>query len=268
MIDRGRKNVLGVLVSAMDYDAAVGAIVTAALEGRSFAGTALAAHGVVTGLRDKAQRYRLNHLDLVTPDGQPVRWILNMAHASALPDRVYGPALMLRLCRVAEELRLPIFLYGSSAPVVAALARRLTQRFPELSIVGAEPSQFRSLSPDEMAALAERVRCSGARIMFVGLGCPRQEVFVYELRDAISFPMLAVGAAFEYHAGFAHEPPEYVQRAGLQWLYRLAHDPRRLWRRYLLLNPIFAAGVLLQFAGLLRVDSNDTHCPEREFLYG
>jgi N-acetylglucosaminyldiphosphoundecaprenol N-acetyl-beta-D-mannosaminyltransferase len=102
----------------------------------------------------------------------------------------------------------------------------------------------------------------------VGLGCPRQEVFVYELRESLSLPMIAVGAAFDYHAGFAEEPPAWVQRAGLQWLHRLAHNPSQLWRRYLLLNPVFAAGALLQFAGLLHVDSNDTRRPERALLYG
>jgi N-acetylglucosaminyldiphosphoundecaprenol N-acetyl-beta-D-mannosaminyltransferase len=268
MIDHGRKNVLGVLVSAVDYDAATQSILAAAREGRSFSATALAVHGVITGFLDKAQRHRLNHLDLVTPDGQPVRWVLNWAHATGLADRVYGPALMLRLCEAAARDGLPVFLYGSHKSVVDALAHRLAQRFPGLTIAGAEPSRFRSLDPEERSALATRIRNSAARLVFVGLGCPRQEVFVYELRDLLPLPMIGVGAAFDYHAGFAQEPPAWMQRTGLQWLYRLAQDPRRLWRRYLLLNSLFAAGALLQLCGLLQVDALDTRCPKGDLRYG
>lgn len=132
MIDHGKKNVLGVLVNAVDYDTALHAIIAAAHEGRSFAATALAVHGIVTGLRDKAQRHRLNHLDLVTPDGQPVRWMLNLAYHAALADRVYGPTLMLRLCEAAAREGLPVYFYGTREPVVNALARSLFESLPRL----------------------------------------------------------------------------------------------------------------------------------------
>jgi exopolysaccharide biosynthesis WecB/TagA/CpsF family protein len=194
--------------------------------------------------------------------------MLNLAHHAALADRVYGPVLMLHLCEAAARDGLPVFLYGSREPIIDALARRLENRFLGLSIAGAEPSQFRSLDPEEKAALVTRIRQSGARMLFVGLGCPRQEAFVYELRDLLPMPMIAVGAAFDYHAGFACEPAAWIQRAGLQWLHRLAHDPRRLWRRYLLLNSLFTAGALLQLCGILRVDSDDTLLPEGEAFYG
>jgi N-acetylglucosaminyldiphosphoundecaprenol N-acetyl-beta-D-mannosaminyltransferase len=256
------------MVDAVDYDSAIARILSAARERRPFAATALAVHGVVTGWRDKTQRYRLNRLDLVTPDGQPVRWVLNLIHKAALQERVYGPTLMLRVCSAAALEGLPIYLYGSEPHVVAALARNLESAFPGLAIAGAEPSRFRSLTPGEREALVRRIRESGARVVLVGLGCPRQEVFAYEFRDALSMPVIGVGAAFDYHAGFAKEPPAWMQRSGLQWLHRLLLDPRRLFKRYLVTNTIFVGSILLQLAGFLHPDSNDAVAPETEALYG
>ena len=268
MTDLGKKNILGVLVSAVDYEAAAGQILSAARARRGFGVTPTAVHGVVLGLRDKIHRHRLNQLDLVTPDGQPLRWFLNLAYSAHLPDRVYGPTLMLKLCAAAARERLPVFLYGSQEHVARTLAQKLSAKFPGLEIAGAEPGLFRPLNSAEREALIDRIRHSGARLVFVGLGCPRQEIFVYEMRDALSMPLIAVGAAFDYHSGLKHEPPAWMQRAGLQWLHRLAHDPRRLWRRYLVLNSIFAATILLQLTGLLHPDSTDTIPPEHDLLPG
>ena len=268
MTDLGKKNILGVLVNALDYDSAIRRILTAAREQRAFGVAPTPVHGVVLGWRDKTHRHRLNQLDLVTPDGQPIRWFLNLAYSARLADRVYGPTLMLRLCESAARERLPIFLYGSQPRTVETLARNLRTRFPGLEIAGLEPGRFRTLDPSERDALIRRIRRSGARITFVGLGCPRQEIFVYELRGALAMPLIAVGAAFDYHAGFKQEPPAWVQRAGLQWMHRLMHDPRRLWRRYLVLNSIFLASILLQLTGLLHPDSADTTPPDRDLLLG
>lgn len=246
MIDVGKRSVLGVMVDAVDYPAAVERTIAAAREQRPYGVSALAVHGVMTGVRDAAHRGRLNALELVTPDGQPVRWALNWLHGSDLPERVYGPELTLRLCAAAAEEGLPVYFYGSRPEVLDALRDRLQRRFPALQVAGAEPSRFRCLLAAEVHELVNRVRASGARLTFVGLGCPRQEVFAYELRGALSMPVVAVGAAFDYHAGLVDEPPRWMQDRGLQWSYRLAQDPRRLWRRYLLLNPEFAARLVAQ----------------------
>lgn len=254
MTDLGKRNVLGVLVDAVDYSAAQGRVMQAANDRRPYAVSALAVHGVMTGVKDHRHRHRLNSLDLVTPDGQPVRWALNWLHDARLEQRVYGPELMLRLCAAAAEDGLPIYLYGGTAPVLEALRTNLTAQFPGLHVAGADPSRFRRLQPAETGELTQRIRSSGARLVFVGLGCPRQEVFAYELRDAVSMPVVAVGAAFDYHAGSMREPPEWMQARGLQWLYRLAQDPRRLWRRYLLLNPDFLARLVAQKLHLWRPD--------------
>ena len=235
-IDAGKRDLLGVLVNALDYEAAIGKVLLAARERQPFALTALAVHGVMTGVNDPAHRARLNTLDVVAPDGQPVRWGLNLLHGTGLRDWVSGPELVLRvLDRMAEE-DLPVYLYGSTPETLDRLAGSLGQRFPALRIAGAEPSKFRVAEPDEPAEIAARIMASGAQLVLVGLGCPRQETFVFALRALLEVPLLAVGAAFDYHAGLLRPAPAWMQRSGLAWLWRLAVEPRRLWRRYLLYN--------------------------------
>lgn len=264
----GKRNLLGVLVDAVDYEHAVASVLTAAERRRGYSVTALAVHGVMTGVQDEAHRQRLNEFDLVTPDGQPVRWALNLLHKTGLKDRVYGPTLTLKVCAAAAENGVPIYLYGSRQDVLDNMTANLTERFPGLVIAGAEPSKFRQTTAVEKLEIAERIRASGARITFVGLGCPRQEVFAYEYRDVLSMPVIAVGAAFDYHAGFVSEPSDWIQRAGLQWLYRLIQNPRRLWRRYLLLNPAYVTLVFLQLVGLRRPEPGQLEQPIPEVRYG
>lgn len=250
MHDEGRHPILGVRIDAVDYERAVELILEAATASRSCGVSALAVHGVMTGHDDPHQRHRLNDLDLVVPDGHPVRWALNHLHGTNLEDRVYGPTLMDELCRHAAELGLPIFLYGSTETTLGQLVGRLRDRYPTLDIVGARPSLFRPAADDaEQAAIATAIRVSGARLCFVGLGCPRQEVFVYENRAAVPFPLIAVGAAFDFHAGTAQQAPKWMQDRGLEWLHRLALEPARLWRRYLVLNPRFIVNASRQRLG-------------------
>ena len=147
MIDRGKRNLIGVRIDAVDYEGALRRIESAVREGRPLTVTALAVHGVMTGHMDEAQRARLNRLDLVVPDGQPVRWALNLLHGAELPDRVYGPNLMLETCRLVEREGWGIYLYGSTPAVLGRLQQSLRRRFPALRISGAEPSKFRRLTP-------------------------------------------------------------------------------------------------------------------------
>ena len=191
MIDTGKRNVLGVLISAIDYDGALARIIDAAKNGQPLSVTALAVHGVMTGVLDNTHRHRLNRIDIVTPDGQPVRWATNWLHKSGLSDRVYGPELMIRLCERAAAERRPIFLFGADEEMLGKLQARLVERFPQIEIAGARPSRFRTMTADERDELVAEVNASGAKLMLVGLGCPRQEVFIYEMRDAVGIPMLA-----------------------------------------------------------------------------
>lgn len=234
-----KRNVLGILVDATDYQTATAQVLAAARERRPLALTALAVHGVMTGVRDPAHGARLNSFDVVTPDGQPVRWALNLLHRARLTDRVYGPTLTLRVLAGCAEEGLPVYLYGSTEATLDRLVPALTARFPGLKIAGVEPSKFRTAQPGEAEQIADRIRASGARVVLVGLGCPRQEIFAYAMRPRLDLPLLAVGAAFDYHAGLLRPPPAWMQRAGLEWLWRLGLEPGRLWRRYLLLNPAY-----------------------------
>jgi N-acetylglucosaminyldiphosphoundecaprenol N-acetyl-beta-D-mannosaminyltransferase len=268
MIDHGKQNVLGVRINAVDYAAAVERILAAARQGEPLAVSALAVHGVMTGVLDQAHRYRLNNFDLLVPDGQPVRWALRWLHGTKLPDRVYGPTLMQQLCARAATDGLPIFLFGSTENVLERLAARLSQQHPGLSIAGMRPSAFRQWTAVERDQAARDIRASGARLTFIGLGCPRQEVFAFEMRNLLSMPLLAVGAAFNFHAGMLPQAPPALQRRGLEWMYRLVHEPRRLWKRYLLLNPLYLSLLGLQKLRLWNSAGGLGQPPREELRYG
>ena len=268
MIDKGKKNVIGILVNAINYEAAVSKILAAASAGKPMSVSALAVHGVMTGVIDSTHRYRLNHLDLVLPDGQPVRWALNLLYDTQLPDRVYGPKTMLQICERAAEEGLSIYLYGSHASVLEALSHNLCQRFPKLIIAGTQPSKFWQVSPQEKQEIVQQIRNSGAAITFVGLGCPRQEVWAYEYRDDLSMPLIAVGAAYDFHAGNLAKSPEWLSNIGLEWLFRMIKEPKRLWKRYVFLNPLYVWLFLLQALKIKQLDPTDATPPVEEVLYG
>lgn len=261
-MDQGKFNVLGIEVNAIDYDTTVEHVIAAAKARAPLTLSALAVHGVMTGALDPEQGYRLNHLDLVVPDGQPVRWALNLLHSANLSDRVYGPTLMLRICDRAASEGLPIYLYGSRETVLAALVKNLQRRFPGLRVAGYTPSQFKQVTATEQRQIAAAIVASGAQIVFVGLGCPRQEVWVYENRDLLAIPAIAVGAAFDFHAGLLPQAPTWMQKYGLEWLFRLGQEPGRLWRRYVLLNPQYLWLLMLQWLHLRRFDQPLPQPPE------
>ena len=164
--------------------------------------------------------------------------------------------------------RLPIFLYGSTTPTLEKLEHRLRTEFPDLIIAGSRPSRFRRLTPVEKLETVAEIRESGARLTFVGLGCPRQEVFAYECGDCLGMPLLAVGAAFAFHAGELPQAPPWMQKTGLEWLYRFAQEPRRLWKRYLYLNPLFLSCLAVQRLRPDRFESAAEAPPEEEMRYG
>lgn len=268
MIDAGKRNVLGVNVNVIDYEAAVDRIARAAKAQEGLTVSALAVHGVITGVTDDQHRHRLNQFDLICPDGQPVRWALNLLHGAKLPDRVYGPNLTLLTCERAAAEGLPIYLYGSRREVLAAFSKNLQERYPQLQIAGSQPSRFRQVSPEEKEEIAQEIKASGAAITLVGLGCPRQEVWAYEYKAALSMPLLAVGAAFDFHAGLLPQAPRLWQDHGFEWLFRLIQEPKRLWKRYLLLNPLYVWLLLQQKLKLQRFDPQATLQPHQEMRYG
>lgn len=234
-----RHTLFGVRMSATHYEQLGRVLCRAARRREGGAATFLAVHGLVTAALDGKFREQVNRLDVVAPDGQPVRWAMNWFEKTGLTDRVYGPEMMRRACQRAAEEGIGIYLYGSTQQVIDLLKKNLTGHFPRLQIVGAEPSIFRPLSEREDRELVDRINASGAGMLFVGLGCPRQEAFAAEHRHSIKAVQLCVGAAFDFHAGNKAMAPSWMQKRGLEWLFRLTQEPGRLWKRYLVTNSTF-----------------------------
>jgi len=268
MIDLGKFNLLGVKINAVDYEAATAKIVDAAKNRKPLGVSALAVHGVMTGVMDDVHRHRLNSLELIVPDGQPVRWALNWIHKTGLKDRVYGPNLMLETCRAAAENGIGIFLFGGKQELLDDLSVRLMEKFPKLKISGMMASKFRTVSAEEKQEIIDAIEASGAGITLSGLGCPRQEVWAYEFKDPLRMPVLAVGAAFNFHAGQLAQAPSWMQKVGLEWFFRFTKEPRRLWHRYMVLNPYYVSLVALQLCRIRKFDPASTTEPTTEILYG
>jgi exopolysaccharide biosynthesis WecB/TagA/CpsF family protein len=233
--------VAGIFVSQVDYETATRGILAAARARTRALVAATSVHGLTLGATDPAFGHVLNAFDMLTPDGQPVRWALNRLHGAGLTDRVYGPTLMLRVCEAAARDGVGVYLYGSTPAVLERLSARLRERVPGLSIVGSYSPPFRPLTPEEDADVTRAIRASGAGIVFVGLGCPRQETWAYAHREQIQAALVCVGAAFDFHAGSLRQAPAWMQARGLEWLFRLVMEPRRLWRRYATYIPVFVA---------------------------
>jgi N-acetylglucosaminyldiphosphoundecaprenol N-acetyl-beta-D-mannosaminyltransferase len=232
-------NLFGVGISATTYEKAVDLISLAAKEGNSAVITHLPVHGVVSASKDLSLRRKVNSFEIVAPDGHPVRWALNLFYDTKLVDRVYGPEFMLRLCRRAADEGIGIYLFGSYPHVLAKLVTNLIKKYPKLKIVGSESPPFRPLTFEEDKQIIDRFNRSGAGMIFLGLGCPLQDEFAYEHRNKVKAVQVCVGAAFDFHAGNKKMAPKWMQRKGLEWLYRLIQEPRRLWWRYLYYNSLF-----------------------------
>jgi N-acetylglucosaminyldiphosphoundecaprenol N-acetyl-beta-D-mannosaminyltransferase len=186
---------------------------------------------------------------LNVPDGQPLAWALN-ALGNSLNDRVYGPELMARAFARAVSNEHRFYLYGGrDQDALVRLGQSLRRRFPGVNIVGGYAPPFRPLTPEERAAVIEDINGSEADVVWVGIGVPKQEKWMAELRPHLEAPVLVgVGAAFDFHAGLVPQAPAWLQKAGLEWAYRLTREPRRLWRRYLRYNPRFVAAFARQLA--------------------
>lgn len=236
-----KRDVFGVRVTAAGPHAVVDQVMDWAHERRSATVDFMPVHGLMVAARDAEHRERMNGFDVVACDGQPVRWALNRFHDAGLPERVYGPTTMLRVCERCADEEVGIYLYGGRPEVLETLCARLIEKLPELKIVGAESPPFRPLTEEEDAKAVKRINASGAGVIFLGIGCPRQEIFAADHRGRLRGVQLCVGAAFDFHAGAVAQAPAWMQRRGLEWLYRLTREPGRLWKRYLVTNSLFVA---------------------------
>ncbi len=203
-------------------------------------------HVVMVAHDSPEYREKLNSMDMVNPDGMPVVWALRMlGYKNA--TRVYGPDTTVCLLKAAQEKGIPVGFYGGSDATLAKLVENVKNQYPGINVAYAYSPPFRKLTAEEDAAIVERINHSGARFVFVGLGCPKQEEWLYDHRDRIPAVLLAVGAAFDFLAGTKAQAPRWMMRSGLEWLFRLACEPRRLFGRYFKHNPRFVALVLRQW---------------------
>jgi N-acetylglucosaminyldiphosphoundecaprenol N-acetyl-beta-D-mannosaminyltransferase len=208
-------------------------------DGRSRYVCVASVHGVMEAEEDANVARILNEADAVTPDGMPLVWALRSFGAKE-QQRVYGPTLMLELCRAAAERGDRIFLYGGRPETLPALIEKLRAKFPGIVIAGAYSPPFRALTADEELEVQQRIRESDPDLLFVGISTPKQERWMHAHREtAAGAVLLGVGAAFDFHAGRTRQAPAWMQKRGLEWLFRLLMEPARLWRRYLLVTPKF-----------------------------
>ncbi|MEQ1948152.1 MAG: WecB/TagA/CpsF family glycosyltransferase [Bryobacteraceae bacterium] len=256
--------VAGVRISATSYDDVVRQCGEWISEKREIGAAATAryicvtsVHGIVTARSDRRFRDILNRADMATPDGMPVVWAMRSLGRKQ-QKRVYGPDLMLRLCECAASRGHRVFLYGGRPEVLPQLAERLQAKMPQLEIAGMYSPPFRPLTAEEDAAVVHQIRQSGADIVFVGISTPKQEHWMSQHVDSLPGTiMLGVGAAFDFHAGRVKQAPAWMQRAGLEWFFRLLMEPMRLWRRYLLETPRFLPLWAMQKAGWMRFSDAD-----------
>lgn len=229
----------GIQYSATDYQEATSAIIEKAIQNFSYGVSALAVHGLITAHSDSNLKSLVNKIDLVVPDGQPIRWALNSFYDTKLVDRVYGPALTLKVLESANQSKLKVFLFGSTENTCTKFSKFINENYPNVQLVGVHIDRFREATPEEDAQDIDRINNSGAQIVLVGRGCPRQEIWVANHLGKVNAVMMAVGAAFDFHAGTVKQAPKWMQNAGLEWFFRLIQEPRRLWKRYLVTNSLF-----------------------------
>jgi len=222
-----------------DYLRASETIISKARIRKSFGVSALAVHGLIETVKDKSFRSLVNKLDMVVPDGQPIRWALNSFYKAGLEDRVTGPILTKYVLARASEENLSVYLYGSTPETLEKFTAFIHINYPNVNIVGIHPDRFREATPEEDLSDIKRINDSGANIVLVGRGCPRQEKWVAGHMGKIDAVMMAVGAAFDFHAGNISQAPLWMQQAGLEWFFRLIQEPKKLWKRYLTTNPHF-----------------------------
>ncbi len=244
-----RVNVLGVGISVLNLQVALQEIAGALRARRKGYICVTGVHGVMEAQNDEAFRAILNHAFLCTPDGMPMVW-MGKIRGHPKMRRVYGPDLMLEACAWGEMNACRHFFYGGAPGVAELLAQKLQAQFPKMEVAGTFTPPFRPLTPAEEMQLAEKVRLARPDILWVGLSTPKQEKFMAEFLPRLDATlMIGVGAAFDFHSGRLKQAPRWMQRSGLEWLYRLRQEPRRLARRYFKNNPLFLLKILGQMAG-------------------
>ena len=238
-MDFEKKNLFGIDFALVDYESASDIIIEKAVRKESFSVSALAVHGLVISVRSKEIGEKIRCIDMIVPDGQPIRWALNSLYDVGLKDRVYGPTLTLSVLKKVQGEHLNVYLFGSTKKNLDRLAGYISRNFEGIHICGIHPDRFREATPEEDEKDIQTIIDSRAHIVLIGRGCPRQEIWVAEHQDKLDAVLLAVGAAFDFLAGTLKQAPTWMQERGLEWLFRLSQEPGRLWKRYLFTNSYF-----------------------------
>jgi N-acetylglucosaminyldiphosphoundecaprenol N-acetyl-beta-D-mannosaminyltransferase len=250
-ISLASRKVLGMRVDGTSYEDASRRVLRWARERRSAYVCVATVHMVMEAFDSGAFQRMVNGADLVTPDGMPLVWALKRLGVRGA-SRVYGPELMPHVVERAAQEGVPIGLYGGTPESLETFLQVLMARYPEIKVVCRIAPPFRPLTPEEDEAVTREIVASGVRILFVGIGCPKQERWMFEHKDRIPAVMLGVGAAFDFHTGRVRQAPRWMQAAGLEWVFRLMMEPRRLWKRYAKNNPRFVGLFLMQLLGSRR----------------
>lgn len=245
-IFRHRATVISTHVDVIGWDAAVDRIASWGHARESRYVCLSNTHSTILAAFDARFGHAVNDSDLCTSDGAPVTWMLRQLGAAQQP-RLNGPDLMWRYLDAESRRGGKVYFYGSTPDTLRRLKARVESRFPGLQVVGAYSPPFRPATRDEDRDDVARMNASGAHVVFVGLGCPKQELWMAEHRGQVDAVMIGVGAAFDFHAGIKSRAPQWMQDKGLEWAYRLAQEPRRLWRRYLFTNIPFLAMAAAQW---------------------
>jgi N-acetylglucosaminyldiphosphoundecaprenol N-acetyl-beta-D-mannosaminyltransferase len=230
--------VIGTQVDVCSYESASAQIAAWAVEGIARTVCVANVHMLMEAHDDPAFAEIMHEADMVTPDGMPLVWALRKLGRPEA-SRVYGPTLTLHVCREAEERGIPVGLYGGTPDSLDAFKAFLAKNFPALKVACAIAPPFRPLTDEEDEVYTNEIVDSGARIVFVGIGCPKQEKWMHAHRKSIPAVMIGVGAAFDFHSGRVLQAPDFLQKIGMEWAFRLAMEPRRLWKRYFKHNPRF-----------------------------
>lgn len=247
-------SVIDININETSYEAATRQIQSWAQAGESRAVYATSVHGIMEAHDGLEFRKILNRADLITPDGMPLVWMLRLKGVRN-QRRTYGPTLMLHVLEMAAREKIPVGFYGAELSTLAMLVTHMKTAYPDLLIAYTFSPPFRLLNEQETTRIRQQVIQSGVRILFVGLGCPRQERWIDDQRGCIPAVMIGVGAAFDFHAGIKPQAPVWMQMSGLEWLFRLSTEPRRLWKRYLRHIPRFIMLAGADLLGLLKKGS-------------
>ena len=250
----GFGRILGMRVDATSYDLAVATILDWVSTRESRFVCASTVHMVMEAHDSEEFRKIMKSADLVTPDGMPLVWTLKYFLGFPKQTRVYGPDLTLLVFEAAAKHGIPVGFIGGQPEVLDRMVANAKESYPGLPVVYQESPPFRPLTEEDHAKTIAAIQESGARIVFVGLGCPKQERWMFQMKGRLPVVMLGVGAAFDFVAGTTRQAPRWMMNMGLEWFFRVLMEPRRLWKRYFILNPRFVSLLLLQLTGIKRFE--------------